>query len=239
MFRTAIALASALLTVSGTVSASAATMQATWTGWIAEDSSRDDLGLFGGGSLDGLGYRIVFVFDPETPGATRETRSDLDSVTGGTFFGTVTPLRSARLTINAHTVAFNTGQNSLVQNSGSQTMSRNVTHGTTWGSTTGNRFSASNLSAVANNDTGAFPLNLDLPIALTQLSDIENGGFSIFKCTLSSTGCDPTVITQGNFNPTSLRVSQVPLPAALPLLACGAVSLGFLGLRRRRGPMAA
>ena len=77
-------------------------MQAIYRGTVS--SGVDGAGLFGAGQdLTGLGFRAIFVYDPDTPGATRETTPDLDVIFGGTGPGGTSPMRSASLTINEHT----------------------------------------------------------------------------------------------------------------------------------------
>ena len=73
--------------------ASGATMVATYTGKVRDGS--DLTGIFGAGSdLSGLRFRMSFLYDPDTPGATRLTNNNFDVVTGGERDGTVS--RSSR-----------------------------------------------------------------------------------------------------------------------------------------------
>ena len=53
--------------------ASAAVMQATYRGIVDDDGAYDTTNLFGAGThLGGLAYKLVFVYDPATPGATSD-----------------------------------------------------------------------------------------------------------------------------------------------------------------------
>ena len=215
----------------------AATMQAIYSGTVFAGS--DLTNMFGAGSdLEGLGFRMSFAYDPETPGASRTTDAVRDDVYGGSSSGFTSPIRSAKLTINNHTERFGAGYSGSASTYNIGTYSV-VSHDAHF------RFSDSKISKISSLDgfasswSALFPADLDASVPRTSLDWAGDpsgvGHFWITECVFDGAGgCDETVRTIGTLAPSSVMIAPIPVPAALPLLACGLAVLGLAGMSRRR-----
>jgi len=236
-FRTAV-LAGVVLGLVGIASTSfAATMVATYKGTVF--NSINQLNLFGTkNSLDDLAFEAVFVYDPATPGALRETGDNFDLVSGGGT-GTVSPIQFARLTINGHSMSLG-GVSSLIQAQDFPGIFNSIAHGV--GFNQAGLFG--NLNAQAASGVPPLPLfraDLDSSVALTALGSglgadpRGEGHFFVSRCIIvTDAGCQEIKGTGGLLAPTSVTIAQIPIPAALPLLASGVAGLGIVAFRRRR-----
>ena len=144
---------------------SAATMQAIYRGTVS--SGVDGAGLFGAGQdLTGLGFKAVFIYDTDTPGATRETTPNSDVIFGGTGPGGTSPMRSASLTINKHT------QFVHPQFLGSILTERSaISHNGVFLSPD----KADQVAAIADSSAFLFPTSLDTPVSAAALTPIGGG----------------------------------------------------------------
>lgn len=230
--------------------ASAAVMKAVYTGTVS--GGGDGLNLFGlgtGSVLDGLAYTSTFIYDPETPGAVRESTPGFqDYVYGGDAYFVPSPMLSASITINGHTHYVmghyvsqahveqdSVGYNGLVQHVASDYFTNSG------GDYQNGIYSYQNIiynSADDENSPGAIPDSLDVAFVLSLVGKLY-GSFQFFNCdSLDTLGyCN---LTSGGLIPASLvvtavsGVSDVPLPAALPLLGLGLGALRFSSRQRER-----
>jgi hypothetical protein len=216
--------------------ASAVTMQAVYTGTVL--NSIDRTNRFGAGSsLDGLAFRAVFIYDPATPGASRNTTSTTDEVTGGTLLGVPSPMQSIKLTINRHSESFHPSFFANVEAANVDgsfgTIFQDGVHAREL--VGGQAISSVNARAGG----GLFPASLDSSIPLTSLGPpgVLRGTFDFLQCTFEPSGAcfiDQTTRTTGSLSASSVRVAPIPVPAALPLLASGLAAFGIVAFRRRR-----
>ncbi len=216
----------------------AITMKAVYEGTVV--SGVDQTNLFGHGDnalLDGLAYVLTFIYDTSTFGASRQTTADFDQIFGGTSLNCcpASPMLSAKLTID--------GQSQILDGSYSGNITNFNSLGTAYASHDAqNSFSdssnviASFIYALARDDTLSVPLNLDTAFMLNLQPDFGNN--SQFRFTNYDVALiDYTTNTRGFLSATSLTVSrfqqtsEVPAPAALPMLASG---LGVFGLMAKR-----
>jgi hypothetical protein len=97
--------------VAGT--AAATTYTATYTG-IVEGTDTDGLFSAPGTNLNGVAFTAVFTYNPALFGtAAQITNADTDQVSGGSFFGTTSPILSDSLTINGISLSVDPSQDSL------------------------------------------------------------------------------------------------------------------------------
>lgn len=243
MSRMALAVAAAVFAWGVTGPASAATMRATLHGSVFSDGSLDQSGVFvgTGGTLDGLGFKLVFTYDPDTPGAERFTIPTADVVQGGTARENVSPMLSATLTINRRTVSFATDQEAWVQAyrfEGTDTLD----FGSGWQERVGDpgdvRGKVLGVSARVDGKAGQFTTSLEDRLPLTRIVSADPGiltsNFHLLEYTIVGGEVNYPVNTYANLVPTSVEIAPVPAPAALPLLASALAALGVVGWRRRR-----
>ena len=193
-------------------------MQAIYRGTVS--SGVDGAGLFGAGQdLTGLGFRAVFVYDPDTPGATRETTPDLDVIFGGTGPGGTSPMRSASLTINEHTQFVDPQFLGNILTERSQ-----ISHNGVFLSPEEGR----QVAAFADSSAFLFPTSLDTPVSFRALTAI-GGGFFFFNSS------EFPAQTDGSLAPKSLNIAPIPLPATVSLLASGLAAFGLFAFRHGVG----
>ncbi len=207
-----------LMLVVGT--ASAATMTATYRGAVSD--SWDHANLFGAGTergaLNGLHFTARYIFDTETPGAIRTTEPGYDSISGGSYWGSPSPMRSSSLTMNGHTL-----QVSAKYEGGASATGEALQHGSVF--SIPGKFGQ--LSASAQKiGTSFFPTNMETPF---QHQARRPFGEVFFN--LSDSSLDGDVYSRLAIH--SVRVAPVPIPAPMGLLVGGIAILGCVGLRRR------
>lgn len=213
-------------------------MQATWRGWVAAGSI-DLTGVFGDGrSLDGRGFKLLFTYDPDTPGARRDTTEASDEVYGETGLGTLSPVRSAALTINGHTVGFDTTQVGAIR-TGDLSGSGNIVQYGDWRSDDGGVVRTNSIGAAVLDALGAFPSRLDETLPLTRFARAGWGHFALTECDQGSCSLPNwTTYTSGTLRTASVEITAIPAPTALPLLASALAALGLAGWRRRHAAAA-
>ena len=197
---------------------SAATMQAIYRGTVS--SGVDGAGLLGAGQdLTGLGFKAVFIYDTDTPGATRETTPNSDAIFGGTGPGGTSPMRSASLTINKH------AQFVHPQFLGDILTERSaISHNGVFLSPD----EADQVAAFADSSAFLFPTSLGTPVSAAALTPI-GGGIFFFNSSEFPAQTDGSLATK------SLHIAPIPLPATVPLLASGLAAFGFFAFRCRAG----
>jgi hypothetical protein len=199
--------------------AKAVPMQAVYTGTIF--GSADETQLFGAGTnLDGQSYSLAFFYDPETPGSTRVTTPASDTVQGGTSLAILTIAGHAE-----HIAASFFGLASNSANYFTEHDARDI-------SFDGIHYTDSYVFNTASDLDFTTPIDLQTAFATSLSNGYGSGYFGLFSTDVS---LNQTITrAYGNMNPTSLtvsRVSAVPIPGSLPLLAA---ALGFCSLQSRR-----
>ena len=212
------------------VSASAATMQAVYTGTVS--NSVVDYGpVFGvyyddNGPLDGMAFAATIIYD--TSLGTPYGDPTYTETYGGTDKGSTSPILSAVLTINGGSWSFKPGQYSSVQNSDNPSSSNSRADAYTYQyENTATEDVKDELSLYALAGPGDIPLDLTVPFAVA--GPTINGYFNIDNY---QRGSGEYRYAYGTLNTAGLTVSAIPLPASLPLMLAG---LGALGLTLRYG----
>ncbi len=237
------AAALALLAMSSPTSAM--TMKAVYEGTVLR--SDDQTNLFGqglGSALDGLAYTLTYIYDTTSFGPNRVTSSDQDLVIGGASTPFPTPILSTTLTIAGHSKVVNgnfMGNVRISSDLSSYETSYHFAHDRD------NQIFSSHENLIVNTITtglNVIPINLDTPFVLDTSFIIESyGNFSFYDS--DNIFAPPSNSASGALNPTSLTVSrfqqtsEVPAPAALPMLASGFGVFGLMARRRAKKRAAA
>jgi hypothetical protein len=234
----------ALITIS--TPASAVTMKAVYTGTVY--SSYDQTNVFGqglGAVLDGLSYTLTYIYDPSTVGAGRSTDATYDQAFGGFGYGNLpTPKISTTLKIG------NTSQQSI--NNSYQDLYYQINDGVSYSYAQHASFDYFNdglnnkydyLYSSGYDYSFGIPADLETPYSIA-LSLVNYSSYFQF----ADYDYASSVYTRyafGYLAPTSLTVSrfdgpsQVPVPAALPMLASGIGAIGLIARRRAKKRSAA
>jgi hypothetical protein len=222
----------------------------TYTGTVS--AGTDFTGVFGPSStlLDGASYTLTYTFDTSRGIFTSDASAS--QLAGGPGFGPAifnpySSPGSAVLTINGHSVSFNANPNPpsqgyseyYVVNNGSYIRSdQHVSDSLDY-----SNIHIDDIVDISINDyTLTIPTLLTTPYTLS----IEPGvvvmssGFRIVDGSYDATNnFRPDQFASGDLSPTSVTVSETPLPSALPLFASGLGALGLLGWRKKRKNAAA
>jgi hypothetical protein len=210
-----VAIVLGLITIGFASTASAVTMQATYTGTVID--GRDRTLLFGsGGILDGLSYIATFVYDTDIG---RQSSPQFNQVYGGAAFGNPSPMLSSDITIGGMTFSFGGAHYGQATNSNDGAASY-IYHAAQGAS--GTPF----IYLYEYRDDLAIPLDITSAFAVVGEGLVAPGfayqGFFDFGAGYGALSIDSVKVTQ---------ISAVPLPASLPLVVSG---LACLGLIRRR-----
>ena len=212
--RTEISLSLTAVLILAATAAQGSVVDYTFTGTVGGE--QDNAGLFGtpGTILTGDTYTAMF----EVNVSDASSVDGSQDVTGGTDFGTPSPILSDTLTINGHTVSGIGGyiDGASVQD-GVQFEVSALAANRTW------------LVFSVYSQSGALPFqSLSAPLAYSVNSDAV-GSFYLFE----STGQiqEDTM----NLNPAEVTISPapVPLPAAVWMMLGGLAGLGVFVLNRR------
>lgn len=216
----------ALLAMSLAVPASAATMQAVYTGTV--DYGTDYSGVFGaaGSDLTGLNYTATYVYN--STGPLTYTDANTDGAYGGTNYSTAPQTYSAKLRINGVTFSFDTSFYSyayVFSDLASYTQLNNQVYDGT-GNHYGNFFNYLCYSAFGTPDVSA-TVDADNSGVCGSGSasnyNYDSGTGSYTNNFYASMTSDHLKVTQ---------VSAVPVPAAGAFLLAGLA--GLVGLKRRK-----
>ena len=228
--------------------AGAVVMQASYSGTVFDAHDATDI-FDTGGALNGSAFELLFIFDPDTPGIERETDAMHDYARGGSDRGLASQIRSARLTINAHTVSVDgrDAANALTDvASGMDDTPGFVSQGFFRRSVMGDLLDQRVFGVTMHGPAGTFAPDLEASIPFTTLFPVATfaatEGSSSHRARGSSASARySTSIPRETCWSAHFRSRRSPSPAALPLLASGLAVLGLAGLRRRRGgqPVAA
>jgi hypothetical protein len=208
-------------------------MKAVFTGIVSD--SADQTNYFGrgtGGALDGLAYTLTFLYDPDTPTANRFTSALYDQVSGGTLFGSgvASPTQSAKLTIGGLSRNIDPSQYGSGLAFGNDYYQQVVqdTFDDGMSSSRYNFFSQIVYDASVVSD-------LEAPLSIATILLPAYGQFQFSNFDYGSG--QYTYLVSGTLNATGLAVSQVsdvPVPAAFPMLAAGLGALSVIAKRRRK-----
>lgn len=240
MFKEFLGAAALTATLTLAHGAGAATMQATLTGTVY--SSYDLTGLFGaaGGTLDGLGFSLTYVYDTALGGRYTSPGSQ-DQVYGGTSYNVANPTISARLSIAGNSQSVGGSYSSVYSlcNIGTCGADQYDASVSDFLVQPDGSFSYNTLSAYLFDYRDFLPDSLDTAFRVANLANsLQQGGYFQFLTYDAATQSYP-VYTTGYLMLNSLSVSQVgvapvPLPASALMLLAGTGGLGALKLRRRR-----
>lgn len=237
--------------------ASAVVMQATYTGLL--NSTVDDTGLFGHGTgagvLDGLEFIMTYIYETSgyvsgTAGIWYPVIGEYSQVYGGTVYDPdrAMVVLSATLTINSHSEtivgdnfgqAFNFQVDAPDPSPDFSAAYRDIIDKVDDGVVKISR----SASTEARSNSLAIPLALDTPFSTDVTSEHGFSKFFLYKYHYVGLTLVNDYAVVGNFVPTHLTVSlasalpppsEVPLPAALPLLAASLSAMGFIGWRKKR-----
>jgi hypothetical protein len=211
----------------GTSAANAVTMKLDFIGKVSNSSNFDIYDTFGtGGNLAGQSATISFLFNAN-PG---------DSYLTGNVPANV---YSMSLTINGNTFTTQKGVNGVPDFGASGYALRNdiynvlVGSGDVTYSTPQSTFNRTGLYGGPIYGTFFSP-DLTTPFNVTGLNCMACGSFVAYR--VLGTGTDYFL---GNLDVSAARLSPVPLPAALPLMASALGALGLAARRRRKSKQTA
>ena len=208
--------------------ASAAIIDATFTGTIKDGT--DGLGLFGtaGADLTGLPFTLTIEYTTSLPGTyfPSPTRNTLE---GGSSLGLPDPIISSVLRVNGVPSpnvrgsfdTFNEGAN------GNPCCVNQIAFSVADSS---NHYSigfSNSLSSL----TGDIPATLDVPLSFTPGPD--DAGFGSFGFSSTTGDFGPGTLTY------SIPTTGVPEPSTWAMILIGVAGLGYAGYRRVRAPPAA
>lgn len=219
-------------------------MQAVWTGTVSDVSpfgygdpgSSDQTNTFGNGAgfntLAGLSYTMTFIYDPSEPGFYRNMDpATADQAKGGQYFHYANdPISSASLTINGHTETLTANFRAFLEVSSGHFVKQIAED--SYFTTSGFGFSA--ISNLGSFPISSFPNDLEAPI--TSRDFLLGYGFFQFEEYDWGRG-EYVKRAIGFLKPTTLTISQVsevPLPAALPLFVVGLGALGAAARTKRK-----
>jgi hypothetical protein len=233
--------------MAGVSKSEAATMSAVFRGTVISGS--DVTGTFGSplSDLTGEEFALTYIYDPDTPGA--EFIDDLPGnaigewLRGGEMSGFAPPVQSAILVIKGISHAILTTYHNLllVTNSAPpDPAASSVLYNTVDrvdSPANGASFRDSQYSASVSLSNLDIPASLSVPYFVAGL--VEEGQFRILECIAGRDDRCGTRVHQvsGRLNVASLEVTQIPVPAALPLLASCLGALGIFSWRRRSHPL--
>jgi hypothetical protein len=208
-------------------------MKAVFSGAVS--GSNDQTNYYGQGTgpaLDGLAYTLTFLYDPQTPGANRATNGFYDTAYGGTLFGpaVASPIQSAVLTIGGVSHDVSPAQYSAGLAYGGSYYQQ-VAQDTFDDGASFNRYNYVTQIVYGSSVTS----DLEAPLGIFAMAFPPYGQFqfSNFDYALGQYA----YLASGSLAATSLTVSAVPLPAALPLFAAGIGALGVIARRRKKRPL--
>lgn len=219
--------------------AGAATMQAVFSGVVA--GAWDEIGLFGpaGGTLDGVGYTVTILFDPDL--GSRDHQASYDQVWGGGAWGTGSPVLSARLTVGgiAQDItgsyqgglsAFDYAAAGIAPSGGSA----NAFAGDYDVDPVTGAYDFAFITLGVEDLAATGPFDLDHRLALASAGGATAGG-GYFHFSHYDGSEDFSTNTFGMFVPGSVRIgpAPVPLPASALLLAGGLCGVALVRRRRR------
>lgn len=211
--------------------AEAAVVRAVYGGMVY--SSFDLTGLFGLGTGYGVadGRRATMTFTYDTSLGVRQTLSDMDSLSGGLMYGTVSPMISAVFKVNG--IAFSTPGSTF-----SQIYNTVHPNGITFAAAAANDFfddgvtsTYADMFANTFDYLGRIPLDIATPFSVA----VENGDGKIGASSYDYASGTSAYSFGSYFKVDRLNVSlvsAVALPTGLPLL--GTALAGLLLIARRR-----
>ena len=211
-------------------------MQAVYTGTIY--SSNDESGAFGfgmgAGALDGQSFTLTYVYDTSIPGIGLYGAPQFNAGYGGSAYSLVDPMVSAELKIGSVSM-FATGSDNGEARNYNDGGSAYGFHYAVNSFNDGITYDFANLYAYVYDPLIAVPLGLTDPYVIPAAGTASYGFFNFahFDYGLGQY----TLNAGGYFHMSSLTVSpvsEVPLPATLPLLVSCLGAVGFAAQQRRR-----
>jgi len=213
--------------------ASATLIDVIYKGTVTAGSSPDQIGLFGPADADLTGDAFVATFVMDTSKGTNYSTATENYITGGTTYGTTSPMISATLEINGMSHTIDGSVNGTVQTFlGYPGISNQAYHGAT---ATNNDPLWLDVANAHGASVGNIPFTIDVPLDFVfDSSDVGNGE-ALFHSGGLSTSLDlgPTELIY-QYPPTDGGGGAVPEPSTWALMLLGFVGLSAFGYRRTR-----
>lgn len=204
--------------------AEASIVTVSYTGTF-NGSSPDANNYFGTGyDLQGLGLSLTYVFD--TSKGVHTTGAGIDDVSNLSSLGQQSPSLSVSMTVNGKTLSFagaRFGEINASDAGGYSMLSQDAA---------GDESGYNSASTVLTAPLGSFPNSITNPLSIALGGFGEPTAFGTFSFynTDATTGYD----VRGSFEASSLKISAVPLPSALPLFGFTLMGLGTTAAFRKR-----
>jgi hypothetical protein len=219
----------------------AVTMRAVYTGKVF--NSYDGTNEFGrgtGSSLDGLSFILTYVYDPSHPGSARYKDAAQDQSNGGNLFRYPSPILSASIKIADVTHIIEYNYQDYIANSTDGATYSSAQHFVSHYESDNTKFNYNRAYGMSKDHGLAIPIDLEANFASTGAAMsgyFEFYGYDYVQSKFlhnayGSLAPDKLIVTRAD------KLSPVPLPPALPMLATALAGLGVATRRRKNQVMA-